>query len=122
MVITLGYKRAHRYSWELHRGPIPKGMLVCHSCDTPTCVNPEHLFLGTPRENSKDMKVKGRAGAGIYQPRGSQYPQSKLRENDIPKIRSLHRRGLLIKDIAEQFSVDPSVISRILSGHIWTHA
>lgn len=61
---------AHRLSWEIHNGPIPDGMVICHKCDTPDCVNPDHLFTGTQSDNIQDSVAKGRHSSVTQNPRG----------------------------------------------------
>lgn len=108
-----GQEMAHRYSWVMHFGPIPSGMLVCHKCDTRLCVRPDHLFLGTPAQNSADMVAKSR------QARGNRHGFAKLREEQIPKIRLLAQIGIRRKDIATLFFVSLPTIEKILGGKYW---
>lgn len=105
--------KAHRVSWELHRGPIPVGMNVLHKCDTPPCVNPSHLYIGTRSDNARDMVCRGRST------RGEKNPYSKLTMDDVIDIRKLARSGSNQRDIAQRFNVNPSQISRINTGERW---
>lgn len=113
---SVGIKRisAHRFSWKLHFGDIPKNMVVCHKCDNPPCVNPKHLFLGTDAENQRDKKLKGRAA------RGESNSKAKLRESDVREIRELISQGLSARQIAKRYGVLHAAILDIKSGKNWS--
>ncbi len=103
---------AHRAAYTEAYGEIPEGMLVCHHCDNPPCVNPEHLFLGTPADNSSDMTAKGR------QARGEASGKAKLTEDQVRAIRADTR---MRREIAADYGVDSTVVSRIRLRHTWRH-
>lgn len=104
--------RAHRFSWELHNGPIPAGMVVCHKCDVPACVNPAHLFIGTQADNVHDSANKGRKKAWGLQ---------KLNADDVLVIRAQAARGLRQKDIAAAFGISHNHVSSIVNRKVWAH-
>lgn len=114
--VGVGHKRtqAHRYAYELTKGPIPAGMLVLHSCDNPPCVNPAHLSVGTHGDNNADMDAKGRRVVG------EQCPRSKLKEDQVREIASL-RGKVTQRVLAERYGVDQSAIAAIHRGHSWKH-
>jgi len=105
---------AHRWSWQLFRGDIPDGLHVCHTCDVRSCVNPNHLFLGTPKENNDDKIRKGRQGTFVPN------PKRLLSETQVREIRNL-RGHMRIVEIAEKFGVDHTNISRIHTRKTYAH-
>lgn len=107
-------RRSHRVAWQLMFGDIPEGMFVCHHCDTPLCVNPSHLFLGTPADNMADMVKKRRTGR--RENAGSNNPSSKLTESEVDMIRVDSRSP---KAIAEHYGVSRSTVYNIRNGHVW---
>jgi hypothetical protein len=109
--------KAHRISWEINFGPIPKGMFVCHKCDNRKCTNPEHLFLGFILDNTKDMISKNRQKGPI----GSHNKKSILTELDIPIIRNRLSIGDSIKKIAQDYKVTFQTIFSIKIGKNWKH-
>jgi len=100
----------HRVSYEVTSGPIPDGMFVCHTCDNASCVNPNHLFLGTPKDNMDDMRRKGRDRKVHSEAAG----KTKLTNDQVRAIRAT--TGMMYKDIAVAYGVDRSTISKIRSG------
>lgn len=111
---------AHRYSYTLHYGEIPDGLWVLHRCDNPTCVRPDHLFLGTRQDNVDDMIAKNRHRQG-HCPAGESNPSAKLTESDVLTIRAMAQAGTRQKLIAEQFGVSPTLIEKITSRSVWKH-
>lgn len=107
--------KAHRFSWELHFGKITNGLWVLHRCDNPSCVRPDHLFLGTHEENMADMKAKGRGQ------RGERQHMAKLTDADVIAIRKAASAGEIYKAIGERFGISRANVSNIVLGNTWKH-
>ena len=103
---------AHRFSYAHHTGPIPKGMLVCHSCDNPKCVNPTHLFLGTNADNTADSVSKHRQAKGI------DVSSAKLTPVKVLEIRASLKRNVIL---AKEYGVSPQNIGCIKKRYSWKH-
>jgi hypothetical protein len=106
----------HRLSWVLANGPIPDGLWVLHRCDNPRCVRPDHLFLGTPKDNSQDRDAKGRHRVV----RGERQGSSKLTVNQVREIRTLYATGSVsYRSLAQQFDVSVTTIGFIITRKRW---
>lgn len=106
--------RVNRFIYEECFGVIPEGLCVCHRCDNKLCVNPEHLFLGTPADNNRDRALKGRSADR----RGENHPLAKLTAGEVGEIKAL--RGRIRQQVlAERYGVTQSMISRIQNGVRW---
>jgi hypothetical protein len=101
---------AHRFSFELVHGAIPKGMYVCHKCDTPLCVNPDHLFVGTHHDNMHDMVQKKRSFTGRGE---NKKGLAKLTNQQADQIRNM---DISHQKLAAMFGVSATTIGRIKSG------
>ena len=108
----------HRVVFEsYYKMRIPEGMYVCHKCDNPSCINPEHLFLGTPRDNFRDARVKGR----MTWAHGEKHGRSVLNEEKVKRIRELIEQGRTLQSIADEFKCGRTAIYRIKHGKTWRH-
>lgn len=135
-----GVAKTHRLSWELAHGHIPDGLLVCHSCDNPRCVNPAHLFLGTIKDNVVDSVSKGRRAHQKAAPRGPRprrparslrppkgqcrgvdSPRAKLTNGQVLEIRALAARKVTRPIIAKRFNVSVAEVNNIVRRVTWKH-
>lgn len=107
---------AHRIAYQLYIGEIPYRFCVCHRCDNPSCVRPDHLFLGTNTDNMHDCVIKGRHSDQSGENNG----YSILIDEDVRIILAMHANGARNVDLAKQFGVAPSTISNIVCGRNWT--
>lgn len=142
----LGQRYAHRLSWQLeNKKEISSGMVICHHCDNPSCVNPGHLFIGTQKDNMQDMIKKNRqvkknnsgqknpmfgrfhsnsaktkmsqAKKGKYV--GSNHPRATITEEIVKKIKEMRQEGLTRKSISEELNVSFHVVGNIIYGKSW---
>lgn len=113
-------KAAHRASWTYANGAIPVGMEVCHACDNPPCIRPDHLFLGTHLENMLDSKSKGRMGA-INPARGPDNPKTVLTADQVREIRRLRASGVTAQSIADGLGVSRPAVSAAANRRTWKY-
>jgi len=128
----------HRFSYEIFNGKIPIGKIICHSCDNKLCCNPEHLWIGTQKENIQDAKRKGKLPKQFGRKhseetlkklkfrkrpdrRGEKHHLRKLKNNDVFEIRKLLNTGITQKEIGIRYGIHQSVISYIKNGKYWSH-
>ena len=111
-----GIAYAHRVSWELANGAIPDGLDVCHHCDNPPCVRPDHLFLGTRSENMHDAARKGHMWRDIT---GARNPRASLTPTIAIAVRAACAAGARQVDVARSFGIGQSQVSRIVRRATW---
>jgi hypothetical protein len=108
---------AHRASYEIHFGEIPDGVIVCHKCDNPLCVNPEHLFLGTHSDNSQDRDNKGRGNRAL----GEASTSSKITDVIVHQARDMYDEGYSQVDITRTLGIKRGNVFKIVHRQTWKH-
>lgn len=109
--------QAHRVAYILTHGPIPERSLVCHSCDTPGCANPAHLWIGSNVDNMQDKLAKGRQ----HDTSGAKNANAKLTDSSIRDIRRLVAEGVKYKLIGQRYGITPDHVWRISAHRAWKH-
>lgn len=121
LIVIDGKQRyAHRVAYARAHGEVPEGLCVCHHCDNPSCVNMEHLFLGTQAENTADMDRKGRR---VSSPQvGARHWKARLSSDDVAEIRRAYGAGGVRQvDLARRYGVAQAHVSAIIRGAAWGH-
>jgi len=109
---------AHRAAYRLLVGEIPNGLYVLHHCDNRSCVNPDHLFLGTQSDNLQDAAAKGRMVSPALA--GEENGRAKLTQNDVNAIRELYATGELVqRELGERYGVGTTTIGAVITGQNW---
>jgi hypothetical protein len=114
---------ASRYAYELTFGPVPTEMHVCHHCDNPPCVRPDHLFLGTPQENKDDARRKGRRVGRFPRLGPKPRPHGRKAKLDVEAVAYIRANYVPWKvslyALAKRFGVDPRTVHRVVTGETW---
>lgn len=112
--------KATRWAWEQYIGPIPDGLLVCHTCDNPPCQNQRHHFLGTALDNNRDREQKGRGGG--HKTAGSANGVAKLTDDRVAEIRRRYAAGGIAQHVlAAEYGVTQTLVSQIVRRIVWRH-
>lgn len=107
--------RAHRLALELTTTPVPPGMVVCHRCDNPPCVNPAHLFVGTHQDNMRDMKAKGRAAVG------ERHSRARIGAKEVAEIRKRAAAGEADSLLGAAFGISRKTVFDVVARRSWRH-
>ncbi len=110
---------AHRFSYELYKGKIKQGYVICHSCDNPSCVNPNHLWEGTISDNNLDCLKKGRHKSPRLN--GEKHGKHKLSEKQVIKIKEMQKEGISQRNIAKNFNISFQHVSKLINAQRWAH-
>jgi hypothetical protein len=123
---------AHRFAYELENGPVPAGLVVCHRCDNPPCVNPAHLWVGTQGDNLRDMHGKGRGNTDSWplaveasrtadRPHGEKHHNAHMTAEKIRALRKMRQDGATYDAIALEFGIGKSLVAQIITRKTWKH-